>query len=83
MVGISTSGNSTNVIEALDRAKQRGAITVGFSGGTGGVMRSRVDHCLIVPSETTARIQEAHMLMGHLLCDWVEAALVNENEHAQ
>lgn len=82
VVGISTSGNSPNVIQALELAKQRGAITVGLTGAPGGMMRDKVDHCLVVPSKITARIQEAHILMGHLLCDWVEADLVARGGHA-
>jgi len=77
VVGISTSGNSANVLDALRRARERQAITVGFGGGDGGAMRAEVDHCLLVPSSVTARIQEAHILMGHLLCDWVEASVAN------
>lgn len=77
-VGISTSGNSPNVIDALKRARALGATTVGLVGGDGGAVRGEVDHCLVVPSTVTARIQEAHILMGHLLCDWVEAAVANE-----
>jgi D-sedoheptulose 7-phosphate isomerase len=77
VVGISTSGNSANVINALREARARRAMTVGFGGGDGGAMRGEVDHCLLVPSSVTARIQEAHILMGHLLCDSVEAAFAN------
>jgi len=75
VVGISTSGNSSNVLEGLKAARDRGALTVGLTGGNGGSMCALVDYCLIVPSRDTARIQEAHILMGHLLCDWVEAEL--------
>ena len=77
VVGLSTSGNSRNVLEALRLARQRDASTVGFSGNDGGAMPAESDYCLIVPSKVTARIQEAHILMGHLLCDWVEAAFVH------
>lgn len=71
---ISTSGNSENVIRAAQLARQRGALVVGFSGGDGGALCAHADHCLVVPSKVTARIQEAHILMGHILCDWVEEA---------
>ena len=77
VVGISTSGNSPNVLEALKLANEREAITVGFAGGDGGKMQAEVAHCLTVPSKVTARIQEGHILIGHLLCDWVEAAFVD------
>lgn len=79
VIGISTSGNSPNVLEALKLARDMGGVTVGFTGGDGGAMRNEVSHCLTVPSKVTARIQEAHILMGHLLCDWVEAAVVNDD----
>jgi D-sedoheptulose 7-phosphate isomerase len=79
VIGISTSGNSPNVIEALKLANECKATTVGFLGGDGGAMRPEVQHCLIVPSKVTARIQEAHILMGHLICDWVEASIVDDN----
>jgi D-sedoheptulose 7-phosphate isomerase len=79
VVGISTSGNSPNVIEALTLARERGAHTIGFTGADGGRMRDLVDHCLRVPSTETARIQEAHILIGHLLCDWVEAGFVDRD----
>ncbi len=77
VIGISTSGNSPNVLEALRLARERAATTVGFTGGDGGAICDAVDYCFIVPSRVTARIQEAHILMGHLLCDWVEAAFVD------
>jgi D-sedoheptulose 7-phosphate isomerase len=79
VIGISTSGNSPNVIEALKIANKRKATTVGFAGGDGGAMQSEVQHCLIVPSNVTARIQEAHILIGHMICDWVEASVVDGN----
>jgi D-sedoheptulose 7-phosphate isomerase len=75
VVGISTSGNSGNVLEAVQLANSRGALTIGFSGGEGGALEKAANDCLIVPSSDTARIQEAHILMGHLLCDWIEDAL--------
>ena len=77
VVGISTSGNSANVLEAIQLANERDALTIGFSGGEGGALKEAANDCLVVPSSDTARIQEAHILMGHLLCDWVEDALVN------
>jgi len=77
VVGISTSGNSVNVLEAIQLAKTREAITIGLLGRDGGVLKDASDYCLVVPSNDTARIQEAHILMGHLLCDWIEDAFVN------
>ena len=77
VVGISTSGNSANVLEGLKAARDCGALTVGFTGGDGGSMGAVVDYCLTVPSRDTARIQEAHILLGHLLCDWAESELAD------
>lgn len=71
-VGISTSGNSPNVLAGLAAARAAGLITIGLSGGTGGGMRDVSDILLIVPSSVTARIQEMHILIGHALCDLVE-----------
>ncbi len=75
VIGISTSGRSRNVLDALAAARARGAVTVALTGGDGGAMPETADHCLCVASNVTARIQEIHMLIGHLLCDWVEAAV--------
>lgn len=72
VIGISTSGNSQNVVEALETARSRGIITVGFTGAGGGRMGQLADHLFAVPSGETARIQEMHILAGHMLCDWVE-----------
>jgi D-sedoheptulose 7-phosphate isomerase len=77
--GISTSGNSPNVLAAIKLANRIGAMTVGLTGGSGGKLSSIVDHCFNIPSSVTARIQEAHILMGHMLCDWVEASVVNDD----
>ena len=71
-IGISTSGNSENVIRGLRAAKTAGAVTVAFSGGDGGRIVQAIDLALIVPSKTTARIQEMHLLLGHTLCDLLE-----------
>jgi D-sedoheptulose 7-phosphate isomerase len=72
LVGISTSGNSKNVIAALEAAKAQGMVTVGFTGAGGGTMARLADHLFAVASRDTARIQEAHILAGHMLCDWIE-----------
>lgn len=74
-IGISTSGNSRNVILALDAAKEKGLVTVAFTGESGGELRDRVDYCLRVPSSDTARIQEGHITAGHIMCEIVEKTL--------
>ena len=72
IVGISTSGNSSNVVAALQAARNLGLVTVGFTGAGGGKMAVWADHLFAVASNDTARIQEAHILAGHMLCDWIE-----------
>jgi len=72
LVGISTSGNSHNVICAIEKAKEQGVITVGFTGAGGGRMAQIADHLFAVDSRDTARVQEAHILAGHMICDWLE-----------
>ena len=74
-VGLSTSGNSTNILRAMEAARDKRMITVGLSGASGGLLKERVDHCLCVPSRETPRIQEAHIMIGHLLCEIVEDEL--------
>lgn len=76
-LGISTSGNSRNVILALELAREKGCVTLGMTGAKGGEMEARgiCDHLLRAPSENTARIQECHILVGHLICAWLERAL--------
>jgi D-sedoheptulose 7-phosphate isomerase len=75
LIGLSTSGNSRNVLAALEVAAGLGAFRAGLSGGTGGRLPEATELCLVVPSANTARIQEAHILIGHMLCDLVETAL--------
>jgi D-sedoheptulose 7-phosphate isomerase len=75
VVGISTSGNSRNVCAALNEAKKIGAFTIGFTGLGGGEMAKLCNAALQIASKDTARIQEAHILAGHLLCDWIELAV--------
>ena len=72
IVGISTSGNSRNVIAALENARAQGLVTVAFTGAGGGKLAALADHLFAVDSCDTARIQEAHILAGHMLCDWIE-----------
>lgn len=73
VIGISTSGNSANVVKAIETAKQIGATTVALSGGTGGKLATMCDFNLIMPSSDTPRIQEAHIFVGHSLCGLLEA----------
>ena len=74
-VGISTSGRSKNVSKGIQMAKKKGLFTLGLSGETGGDLQSLADLCLCVPSSNTQRIQEAHLLMGHALCELIEEQL--------
>jgi len=74
-IGISTSGNSANVIEALTECKEKGIITVGLTGEKGGKMAEMCDYCIKVPSNETPRVQEAHILIGHIICAVVEEAI--------
>jgi D-sedoheptulose 7-phosphate isomerase len=80
VVGISTSGNSENVLQAVDAASEIGAYTVGLTGRDGGGLLKRVDTCLRVPSDETARIQEAHILVGHVLCEQVEQSITSTRQ---
>lgn len=72
LVGLSTSGNSTNITNALQMAREIGMITVGFTGEGGGKMKELCDHLINVPSSDTPRIQEAHITIGHIICQLVE-----------
>ena len=71
-IGISTSGNSKNIIEALKECKNKGIVTIGFTGERGGKMKELCDYCICVPSNETPRIQESHILIGHIICAVVE-----------
>lgn len=74
-IGISTSGNSTNIIEALKECKKQKIISIGLTGEHGGEMSTLCDYCIKVPSTETPRIQEVHILIGHLICAVVEEAI--------
>ena len=74
LIGISTSGNSANVLHAIEAAKTLGATTVAWTGEGGGKLASIADLTLAVPSRVTARVQEAHILIGHILCDLIDHA---------
>jgi len=78
-LGISTSGNSDNVIRAIDTARAQGLVTIAFTGSSGGRLKDGVDECLRIPSVDTARIQEGHITAGHIMCELVENALFGES----
>jgi len=75
LLGLSTSGNSENVCRALERAREQGMICVGLTGEQGGKMRDLCDHLIRVPSTDTPRIQESHIMVGHILCELIERKL--------
>ena len=78
VIGLSTSGTSPNVIAGLKTAKEIGAYTVALTGNGGGKLIEIADACIDIASTVTARIQEGHALIGHILCDWLEAALMEK-----
>lgn len=75
LIGISTSGNSENIYRAIIKAKKIGGCTIGLLGGNGGKIGTAVDFPIIVPSDVTARVQESHIVIGHIICEIVESAL--------
>jgi len=75
LVGLSTSGNSKNILNAFAVAKEKGVITVGLTGATGGKMKESSDYLFNVPSTDTPRIQESHIMIGHIICELVEAKI--------
>ncbi|WP_298820224.1 D-sedoheptulose 7-phosphate isomerase [uncultured Chloroflexus sp.] len=82
LIGISTSGNSPNVVEAVKVARSIGVTTIGLTGGSGGTLKALCDETLIVPSDVTARIQEAHILVGHILCEMIDERLNADQDAA-
>jgi D-sedoheptulose 7-phosphate isomerase len=76
---LTTSGNSSNVLRAVTMARERKLVTVGLTGKTGGKLRIAVDHCICIPSDQTPRIQEAHILTGHILCELIEETLFEQS----
>lgn len=72
LIGISTSGNSPNVVKAIQKAKELGMTTVGFTGKNGGAMRNICDIMICTSSDDTPRVQEAHILVGHIICQLIE-----------
>lgn len=77
LVGLSTSGNSRNIIQAFETARQKGMITIAFTGDCGGKMKALSDHLINVPSSDTPRIQESHIMLGHIICQLVEEEYFN------
>ncbi|MCF8235202.1 MAG: D-sedoheptulose 7-phosphate isomerase [Bacteroidales bacterium] len=75
LIGLSTSGNSGNILRAFDEAEKIGMINVAFTGETGGKMKKMVDFLINVPSKDTPRIQEAHITIGHIICELIESKL--------
>jgi len=72
LVGLSTSGNSSNIIKAFETARKKEMITIGFTGESGGKMKPLCDHLINIPSTDTPRIQESHIMVGHIICQLVE-----------
>ncbi|HZY38423.1 MAG TPA: D-sedoheptulose 7-phosphate isomerase [Mucilaginibacter sp.] len=77
-IGLSTSGNSPNILSALETCKEKGVFSIGLTGATGGKMADKCDICIKVPSSDTPRIQESHILIGHFLCFAIEDALFSD-----
>lgn len=78
-IGISTSGNSQNILGALRIAKHKDLVTIAMTGESGGLLKSEVDYCICAPSRDTPRIQEAHILIGHIVCELVEQAIFGDS----
>ncbi len=81
-IGISTSGNSANVLRAMSTARKMGLHTIALTGRTGGKLRNTADHCICVPSDDTPRIQECHTLIGHIISELVEREIFHEEGRA-
>lgn len=77
-IAISTSGNSPNVLKGVDAARACGLTTIGWTGGTGGKLAGLVEYLFVVPSTITARIQESHITLGHVLCELIEEQLLGK-----
>ena len=75
LIGLSTSGNSKNILNAFEASKEKKTITIGFTGASGGKMKDASDYLINVPSTDTPRIQESHIMIGHIICELVEANL--------
>ena len=72
LIGLSTSGNSENIVKSFEKAREMGVFTIALTGETGGIMKNLSDILLNVQSTDTPRIQEAHILIGHIICEFVE-----------
>jgi D-sedoheptulose 7-phosphate isomerase len=79
LVGLSTSGNSANIIKAFETARTKKIITIGFTGASGGQMKDLCDHLINIPSTDTPRIQESHIMTGHIVCQLVEEKIFPES----
>ena len=77
-IAISTSGNSPNVLKGVEAARAIGLTTIAWTGGSGGKLAGMVDHPFVVPSKVTARIQETHITLGHVLCELIEEQLLGK-----
>ena len=80
LIGLSTSGNSVNILKAFEAAKEKGITTIAFTGLTGGQMKSVSDHLINIPSADTPRIQESHIMIGHIICQMVEEKIFQTPE---
>ncbi len=78
-IAISTSGNSPNVLKGVEAARSCGLTTVGWTGQTGGKLAGLVDHAFLVPSSVTARIQESHITLGHVLCELIDEQILSQS----
>src|SRR5689334_20807833 len=78
LIGLSTSGNSKNIIKAFESARQKKIVTVGLTGASGGLMKSLSDYLINIPSTDTPRIQESHILAGHIICQLVEEKIFSK-----
>ncbi len=78
LIGLSTSGNSVNIVRAFDEANSLGMITIGFTGERGGLVKGKGTYMLNVPSNDTPRIQEVHIMLGHIICEIVEKKLFKD-----
>lgn len=78
LVGLSTSGNSKNIVNAFETAKEKGMTTIAFTGSSGGKLKKNADFLINIPSDDTPRIQEAHITIGHIICQFVEEIYFEE-----
>ena len=80
LIGLSTSGNSANIVKAFEAARAKGIITIGFTGLTGGLLKSLSDYIINIPSTDTPRIQESHIMLGHIICQLSEEQYFSQTE---